>query len=173
MSVTLNTQLGSLMFTSQIPDIDLTTSDDSEAVVMIVSGGTSIFSATHIPFAKSITVHDIRSVIEYFMCPGRRSSCITTSRPSPRRASACVSWPEEPRVLQTDRPAGPAEALSRPAVYGTSDRDTFQRLDGCLSRLPLHPAHHAGQALRCAMTIRKGYPQMTIGKDEDCFRFKW
>lgn len=64
MSVVLNTQLGSLMFTSQVPDIDLTTSDDNEAVVMIVSGGTSIFSATHIPFAKSITVHDIRSVIE-------------------------------------------------------------------------------------------------------------
>ena len=39
MSVVLNTQLGSLMFTSQIPDIDLTTSDDNEAVVMIVSGG--------------------------------------------------------------------------------------------------------------------------------------
>ena len=150
MSVVLNTQLGSLMFTSQVPDIDLTTSDDNEAVVMIVSGGTSIFSASHIPFAKNITVHDIRSVIEYYMRQRRRSSCITTSRPSPRRASACVSSPEEPRAFQTDRPAAPAEALLRPAVHGTSDRDTFQRLDGCLSRLPLHPAHHAGQALRCA-----------------------
>ena len=38
MSVTLNTQLESLMFTSQILDIDLITSDDNEAVVMIVSG---------------------------------------------------------------------------------------------------------------------------------------
>ena len=73
MSVVLNTQLGSLMFTSQIPDIDLTTSDDNEAVVMIVSGGTSIFSATHIPFAKSITVHDIRSVIEYYMRQGNHA----------------------------------------------------------------------------------------------------
>ena len=58
MSVVLNTQLGSLMFTSQIPDIDLTTSDDNEAVVMIVSGGTSIFSATHIPYQRNIIVHD-------------------------------------------------------------------------------------------------------------------
>lgn len=39
MSVTLNTQIDSLVFTSQIPDIDLTTSDDNEAVVMILSGG--------------------------------------------------------------------------------------------------------------------------------------
>ena len=61
------------MFTSQIPDIDLTTSDDNEAVVMIVSGGTSVFSATHIPFAKSITVHDIRSVIEYYMRQGNHA----------------------------------------------------------------------------------------------------
>ena len=61
------------MFTSQIPDIDLTTSDDNEAVVMIVSGGTSIFSATHIPFAKNITVHDIRSVIEYYMRQGNHA----------------------------------------------------------------------------------------------------
>ena len=64
MSVTLNTQLGSLMFTSQILDIDVTTSDDNESTVMVVSGGASIFSATHIPFAKNITVHDIRFVIE-------------------------------------------------------------------------------------------------------------
>ena len=34
----MNTQLESLMFTSQILDIDLITSDDNEAVVMIVSG---------------------------------------------------------------------------------------------------------------------------------------
>ena len=32
MSVTLNTQLEELMFSSQIPDLDLTTSDDNEAV---------------------------------------------------------------------------------------------------------------------------------------------
>ena len=39
MSVTLNNQLEELMFSSQIPDLDLTTSDDNEAVVSIVSGG--------------------------------------------------------------------------------------------------------------------------------------
>ena len=44
MSVTLNNQLEDLMFSSQIPDLDLTTSDDNEAVVSIVSGG-----ATSIP----------------------------------------------------------------------------------------------------------------------------
>ena len=44
MSVTLNNQLDELMFSSQIPDLDLTTSDDNEAVVSIVSGG-----ATGIP----------------------------------------------------------------------------------------------------------------------------
>ena len=50
MSVTLNKQIESLVFTSQIPDIDLTTSDDNEAVVSIVSGGATVFSATHIPY---------------------------------------------------------------------------------------------------------------------------
>ena len=53
MSVTLNTQLEELMFSSQIPDLDLTTSDDNEAVVSIVSGGAMVFSATHIPYPIS------------------------------------------------------------------------------------------------------------------------
>ena len=53
MSVTLNTQLEELMFSSQIPDLDLTTSDDNEAVVSIVSGGATVFSATHIPYMNS------------------------------------------------------------------------------------------------------------------------
>ena len=39
MSVVLNTQLGSLMITSQIPDIDLTTSDTNEAVVKVATSG--------------------------------------------------------------------------------------------------------------------------------------
>lgn len=43
---------------------------------------------------------------------------------------------------------GPAEAVSRPAVHGPPDRHTLQRLDGCLSRLPLHPAHNAGRTSR-------------------------
>ena len=58
MSVTLNTQLEELMFSSQIPDLDLTTSDDNEAVVSIVSGGATVFSATHIPYQRNIIVHD-------------------------------------------------------------------------------------------------------------------
>ena len=71
MSVTLNTQLEELMFSSQIPDLDLTTSDDNEAVVSIVSGGTTVFSATHIPYQRNIVVHDIRSVVEYYMRQGQ------------------------------------------------------------------------------------------------------
>ena len=59
MSVTLNTQLGELMFSSQIPDIDLSTSDDNEAVVSIVSGGTTVFSAIHIPYQRNIVVHEL------------------------------------------------------------------------------------------------------------------
>ena len=58
MSVTLNTQLEELMFSSQIPDLDLTTSDDNEAVVSIVSVGATVFSATHIPYRRNIIVHD-------------------------------------------------------------------------------------------------------------------
>ena len=73
MSVTLNTQLGELMFSSQIPDIDLSTSDDGEAVVSIVSGGTTVFSATHIPYQRNIVVHDIRSVVEYYMRQGNHA----------------------------------------------------------------------------------------------------
>ena len=70
MSVVLNTQLEELMFSSQIPDLDLTTSDDNEAVVSIVSGGATVFSATHIPYQRNIIVHDIRSVVEYYMRQG-------------------------------------------------------------------------------------------------------
>ena len=57
MSVTLNTQLEELMFSSQIPDLDLMTSDDNGAVVSIVSGGATVFSATHIPYQSNINVH--------------------------------------------------------------------------------------------------------------------
>ena len=70
MSVTLNNQLEELMFSSQIPDLDLTTSDDNEAVVSIVSGGATVFSATHIQYQRNIIVHDIRSVVEYYMRQG-------------------------------------------------------------------------------------------------------
>ena len=47
MAVTLNTQLGSLVFTSQIPDIDLTTSDDNEAVVMVATNGINYWIYGH------------------------------------------------------------------------------------------------------------------------------
>ena len=73
MSVTLSTLLESLMFSSQIPDIDLSTSDDHEAVMSIVSGGSTVFSATHIPYSRNITVHDIRSVVEYYMRQGNHA----------------------------------------------------------------------------------------------------
>ena len=73
MSVTLNTQLEDLMFSSQIPDLDLSTDDDNEAIVSIVSGGTTVFSATHIPYQRTIVVHDIRSVIEYYMRQGNHA----------------------------------------------------------------------------------------------------
>ena len=73
MSVTLNTQLEDLMFSSQIPDLDLSTSDDHEAVVSIVSGGTTVFSATYIPYQRTIVVHDIRSVVEYYMRQGNHA----------------------------------------------------------------------------------------------------
>lgn len=52
------------------PDLDLTTSDDGKGVVSIVSGGAMVFSATHIPYQRNIIVHDIRSVVEYYMRQG-------------------------------------------------------------------------------------------------------
>ena len=60
MSVVLNTQLGSLMFTSQIPDIDLTTNDDNEAAVMVVTSGIDywIYGHSHRNIDKTIgTTH--------------------------------------------------------------------------------------------------------------------
>jgi len=53
MSVTLNNQLEELMFSSRIPDLDLTTSDNNKVVVSIVSSGAMVFSATHIPYPIS------------------------------------------------------------------------------------------------------------------------
>ncbi len=61
------------MFTTQIPDIGLTTSDDNEAVVSFASGGLTVFSATHIPYSRTITVHDIRLVVEYYMRQGNHA----------------------------------------------------------------------------------------------------
>ena len=65
--VTLQTQIPQLLFSSQFPDLAFATSDDSEAAVSLHAGNTEIFQATHIPYGRVINVHDLRSVIEYYM----------------------------------------------------------------------------------------------------------
>ncbi len=67
MAVTLNTTLGNLLFSSAIPDLVLTTSDDNEAEVILRCPDMAIFSAVHFPYSRSITVHDLRSVVELYM----------------------------------------------------------------------------------------------------------
>ena len=67
MAVTLQTELGSLMFSSQIPDIVITTSDDNEVEVCLDCRDHTIFSALHFPYGRSVKIHDLRSVIEYYL----------------------------------------------------------------------------------------------------------
>ena len=67
MAVTLNTQLEQLMFSSAIPDLVLTTSDDNEAEIILRCPDMTIFSATHFPYSRRITIHDLRSVVELYM----------------------------------------------------------------------------------------------------------
>ena len=67
MAVTLVTELQDLMFSSQIPDLVISLGDDNEAEVCIDTGDYNIFSASHFPYGRSITVHDVRSVIEYYL----------------------------------------------------------------------------------------------------------
>lgn len=67
MAVTLNTDLQPLMFSSQVPDISITVSDDNEAEVMIDTQDVNIFSAVHFPYGRSVKIHDLRSVIEYYL----------------------------------------------------------------------------------------------------------
>ncbi len=67
MAVTLNTDLQPLMFSSQVPDISITVSDDNEAEVMIDTQDVNIFSAVHFPYGHNINIHDVRSVIEYYL----------------------------------------------------------------------------------------------------------
>ena len=80
----------------------------------IVSGGVTVFSATHIPYQRNIIVHDIRSVVEYYMRQGchalrsftlnakhngttqtlatfRRSIWSSTSQVTPRSSCATIS----------------------------------------------------------------------------------
>ena len=67
MAVTLQTELGSLMFSSQIPDIVITTSDDNEVEMCLDCRDHTIFSALHFPYGRSVKIHDLRSVIEYYL----------------------------------------------------------------------------------------------------------
>ena len=67
MAVTLNTDLQPLMFSSQVPDISITVSDDNEAEVMIDTQDVNIFSAVHFPYGHNINIHEVRSVIEYYL----------------------------------------------------------------------------------------------------------
>ncbi len=67
MAVTLETELQSLMFSSQIPDIVITTSDDNEVEVCLDCRDHTIFSALHFPYGRSVKIHDLRSVVEYYL----------------------------------------------------------------------------------------------------------
>ena len=67
MAVTLETELQSLMFSSQIPDIVITTSDDNEVEVCLDCRDHTIFSALHFPYGRNVKIHDLRSVVEYYL----------------------------------------------------------------------------------------------------------
>ena len=67
MAVTLETELQSLIFSSQIPDIVIGTSDDNEVEVCLDCRDHTIFSALHFPYGRSVKIHDLRSVIEYYL----------------------------------------------------------------------------------------------------------
>ena len=67
MAATLNTRLDALMFSSQVPDILISVTDDSEAEIMLDVPDMTIFSAVHFPYGHNITIHDLRSVIEYYL----------------------------------------------------------------------------------------------------------
>ena len=67
MAATLNTRLDALMFSSQVPDISISVTDDNEAEIMLDVPDMTIFSAVHFPYGHNITIHDLRSVIEYYL----------------------------------------------------------------------------------------------------------
>ena len=67
MAVTLVSELQDLMFSSLIPDLVISLGDDNEAEVCIDTRDYNIFSVSHFPYGRSITVHDVRSVIEYYL----------------------------------------------------------------------------------------------------------
>ena len=55
------------MFSSQVPDISISVTDDNEAEIMLDVPDMTIFSAVHFPYGHNITIHDLRSVIEYYL----------------------------------------------------------------------------------------------------------
>lgn len=55
------------MFSSQIPDIVIGTSDDNEVEVCLDCRDHTIFSALHFPYGRSVKIHDLRSVVEYYL----------------------------------------------------------------------------------------------------------
>ena len=65
--VQLLTAVPSLIFSSQLPDITMTVSDDNEVEVSLETGGQPIFRAVHFPYGGQVTVHDLRSVVEYHL----------------------------------------------------------------------------------------------------------
>ena len=67
MAATLNTRLDALMLSSQVPDISISVTDDNEAEIMLDVPDMTIFSALHFPYGHNITIHDLRSVIEYYL----------------------------------------------------------------------------------------------------------
>ena len=55
------------MFSSQIPDIVIGTTTNDEVEVSLACPDHTIFSATHFPYGNSVKVHDLRSVVEYYL----------------------------------------------------------------------------------------------------------
>ncbi|MBP3838961.1 MAG: hypothetical protein ILA04_07530 [Prevotella sp.] len=56
MAATLNTRLDALMFSSQVPDISISVTDDNEAEIMLDVPDMTIFSAVHSPYGHSATI---------------------------------------------------------------------------------------------------------------------
>ena len=53
MAATLNTRLDALMFSSQVPDISISVTDDNEAEIMLDVPDMTIFSAVHSPYGAT------------------------------------------------------------------------------------------------------------------------
>ena len=114
MSVTLNNQLEELMFSSRIPDLDLTTSDNNKVVVSIVSSGAMVFSATHIPYPISPSTSPMSFACST-MFP-RASPAFLTSRPSHVSCSCLtMTWA---MAVTCSAPADPQRTQREGATAG-------------------------------------------------------